>query len=170
MRHAGLCTRRIVDLRLLGASVVCLLLGSLIYILVRAEPVWFVPPSLHSPFVVPAWVRDVAAVLPTAVHVIALSLATAALLQPHSAGSTFLIAYAWAFVNIAFEIGQHPDFSPHLVAALSAGLDRLWLLDRVPRYFAEGSFDFLDIVAALVGALAARLLIASLTEDPRHAH
>ncbi len=162
--------RRAVDLRLLGASAVCLLLGSLIYVFVRAEPVWFVPLALHRSLSVPDWLQSISGVLPTAMHVIALSLATAALLQPRSAEASFLIAYGWAFVNIAFEIGQHPDFSPHLVGAFLAQLEHLWLLDRLPRYFAEGSFDFLDIVAALLGALAARLLIASFTEDPHHAH
>jgi len=170
VRHAGPGMRRIVDLRLLGASIACLLLGSLIYVLLRAEPAWFVPPALHHPLATPEWLRNLVGALPAAVHVIALSLATAALLQPRSADATFLIAYAWAFANIACELGQHPDFSPRLIAALPDVLDRLWLFDRIPRYFAEGSFDFLDIVAALIGALAARLLIASFTEDPPHAH
>lgn len=161
---------RPVNLRMLGAAVVCLLLGSLVYLLVRAEPVWFVPLALHRPLALPQWLYTIAGSLPAAVHVIALSLATAALLRPRSASVALAIGCAWALINIAFEVGQHPDLSPRLVAALPAQFDELWLLDPLRRYFTEGSFDFLDIFAAVAGAVGARHLIARFSEDTRHAH
>jgi hypothetical protein len=167
--HRG-STRHLVDLRMLLASAACLLLGSLVYLLVRAEPVWFVPLAWHRPLALPHWLCVMAGSLPAAVHVVALSLATAALLRPRSAGVALAIGCAWALINIVFELGQHPDLSPRLVAALPARLEGIWLLDTLRRYFTEGSFDFLDIFAAVAGAVGARHLIARFSEETRHGH
>ena len=55
----------------------------------------------------------------------------------------------------AFEIGQHPLVSQPWAEALRSGEGRGPLTEGFARYFVGGTFDAGDIVAALVGSLAA---------------
>ena len=96
--------------------------------------------------------------LPSFVHTFAFSLFTAAVLPERSA-PRYGACIAWFAVNVAFEVGQHPLVSVRLGEALRSGLGGLPLTRLLANYFVHGTFDPGDIVAALLGALAAGALL-----------
>jgi hypothetical protein len=91
--------------------------------------------------------------LPSFVHPFAFSLFTAATLQSRSAWRYGACA-AWCAVNVAFELGQHPQVSSRLATALQ-GIGPASLTRPLANYLLRGTFDGGDIVAAVLGALAA---------------
>ena len=92
--------------------------------------------------------------LPSFVHPFAFSLFTAAALPPRPAWRYGACA-AWCMVNVAFEMGQHPQVRAPLAEALQASVGPTLLTRPLANYFLRGTFDGGDIVATLVGALAA---------------
>lgn len=92
--------------------------------------------------------------LPSFVHTFAFSLFTAAALPERSA-PRYGACIAWFAVNVAFELGQHPLVSVRLAEMLSGGLGGMPLTRPLASYCVHGTFDSGDIVAALLGALAA---------------
>lgn len=109
--------------------------------------------------------------LPSFVHTFAFSLFTAAALAP---GSTprYGACVAWCAVNIAFELGQHPQISARLAEALHGSFGDAPAARALARYFVRGTFDVGDIAAAIVGALAAAALMRLIQAHPErhHAH
>lgn len=107
--------------------------------------------------------------LPSFVHPFSFSLFTAAALPPASA-PRHGACVAWAAVNIAFELGQHPRVSASLAEAMQGGLSGMPLAQALARYFIDGTFDSGDIVAALLGALAASAVLHLVHRDREHNH
>lgn len=101
--------------------------------------------------------------LPTWAHTFAFSLLTAAVLPPRSAARYGGCA-VWCTLNLAFEIGQHPQLGGPLAQTLQAGFGNGAPVRRLAAYFVHGSFDRMDLLAALAGALMAA---AALTQAPR---
>jgi hypothetical protein len=132
----------------LGAA--CFLLGAAVYSLARPAAIHALPQALHAPGVLrlPAWLGGS---LPTFAHTTAFSLFTAAAL----AGTRYpvwRVCALWAGVNAAFELGQHPLLRQPLSRGL---LGAAWPVEAVRDYFARGTFDVADLLAALLGGLAA---------------
>jgi len=92
--------------------------------------------------------------LPSFVHPFAFSLFTAAALPSRSAWRYGACA-AWCAVNVAFEVGQHPQVNAPLAEALQGSFGPTLLTRPLANYFLRGSFDVGDIAAATAGALAA---------------
>jgi hypothetical protein len=110
--------------------------------------------------------------LPGFAHVYAFGLLTAMLL-----GTTRRAAVSgcalWWLIDSLFEIGQHPSLSPYLVAATPAWFGGIPFLENTGAYFAHGTFDYVDLAAIALGALAAWMTLTGLhyrKEDRRHAH
>ena len=100
------------------------------------------------------WFGTLGQWLPSAVHALAFSLFTAAVLKPGVA-ARWAACTLWAVVNVAFELGQHPTFRPRWTAALQGEMGD-WVVTRSAlNYFLHGTFDTYDIGAAILGALAA---------------
>lgn len=154
--------------RALTLAFLFLALGASIYLFVRPAPVWFVPSSLHNPLLAHSSIGAILGSLPVLAHVLALSLLTATALGTHVRAAIVAPTF-WALVNVAFEIGQHASVAPLLLRALPQRFEELWLLDQLRPYFANGTFDPLDIAGALAGALVARFLITNMNTEIRHA-
>jgi hypothetical protein len=92
--------------------------------------------------------------LPSFVHPFSFSLFTAAAL-PSCSVPRYGACAVWCAVNVAFEVGQHPRVSAHVTEALQGTFGRNPLTRPLANYFLRGTFDVGDIVAAIVGALAA---------------
>lgn len=95
--------------------------------------------------------------LPSFVHAFAFALLSA-LLLPRTLFSVATACAAWAAIDSVFEALQHPVLSApaarwlqelDLVTALQ------WCADKTARYLASGSFDPFDVLAGLLGGLAA---------------
>ena len=107
--------------------------------------------------------------LPSFVHAFSFSLFSAAAL-PSCARPRYGACLVWAVVNVAFEVGQHPSLSTGLAALVQ---DRLGTMPPAPMlalYFVHGTFDWSDIAAALLGALAAGAVLRFLSRRQERRH
>ena len=107
--------------------------------------------------------------LPSFVHTFAFSLFTAAAL-PERSVPRYGACLAWFAVNAAFEVGQHPQISVRLAEALQDGLGGSPFSQPLASYFVYGTFDYGDIVAALLGALAAAAALHLMHRGRRAIH
>jgi hypothetical protein len=139
-----------------------LLCGVLVYSLARSALIWGLPLALHVPATI-SWLGRMSGSAPTFAHTAALSLLTAGVLGGTRRGA-WSACVAWMLVNIAFEFGQHPLVRLHLVGSLPHWLERVWLLDRTRCYFMNGTFDYTDIVAAVLGGATAFAIISMTRE------
>src|SRR5690554_5758353 len=108
---------------------VLLALGSLQYVLVRPASelaIWPDGVEAPGPFLRIPGVLNQA--LPSFIHTLAFALLTAAAIGRRSA--LIPAAIAWCCVNLAFEIGQHPDVAATLVGVIGSGAQPLSVLTR----------------------------------------
>jgi hypothetical protein len=138
-----------------GGALLCI--GASLYALARESPVWFLPPALHLS-VLPAELSRLAGSLPTFTHTAALSLLTASFIGNGTWRAVAACA-AWTATNILFELGQHAAARVWLVARVPRWFDHTWLLDQTRSYFLNGSFDYQDIAAAVLGGAVALVVI-----------
>ncbi len=137
-----------------------LAIGVLVYLTDRAASRAVLMPTIgshagmHLFGVVGLW-------LPSFVHPFAFSLFTAAAL-PSRRMPRYGACVAWCAVNVAFEIGQHPQVRQHLAAFLEAALGRTPIVRSLANYFLRGTFDLGDIAAALLAAFAAAVVLGLL--------
>ena len=96
--------------------------------------------------------------LPSFVHPFAFSLFTAAAL-PSRATPRYAACVAWCAVNVAFEVGQHRQISAHLATVVHDFFGQSSPARALANYFVRGTFDIGDIVAAVLGALAAAAVL-----------
>lgn len=108
--------------------------------------------------------------LPSFVHAGAFGLLTAAALPAVPALRIGACA-CWGVVDVAFEFGQHPQLSGRLASALHSAFGNGPVTRALSNYFVHGTFDIGDIVAAILGALAATSLLMLLRsmEERHHA-
>lgn len=107
--------------------------------------------------------------LPSAVHPFAFGLFTAALLPPRSAWR-YGACTAWCVVNMAFELGQHPLVSGYVMGALQAGSGQSAPGRIVANYFLQGTFDGADMLAAVLGAVAAAAVLRRMQQVQEKDH
>lgn len=151
----------------MGAVAAALAAGLLVYLGDRpAGTAWLLPQAgaLRGP----VGLGDAASWLPSAVHVFAFALLSALVLPPRRLLYTVACA-GWMLVDLAFELGQHPDAAAPLSGWLLAHLP-LDLAQPLARYFLAGTFDRADLGAALLGGAAAWLLLrcADTLTEARH--
>ena len=152
--------RRQIALRL-GAAFLALATGLLVYLVDRDASRSLLIPTIAalahlSTFgVLGQW-------LPSFVHPLAFSLFTAAALAPRLS-VPYGVCLAWGAVNVAFELGQHPQISGRLAELLHVGLGHGLAANALSNYLVRGTFDTGDIAAALLGAMAAAIVL-SLTQ------
>jgi len=100
--------------------------------------------------------------LPSFTHVFAFSLMTAGLLAPRRK-VTLLICLLWFLIDTVFEIGQG-------LKHISSAIIPEWInvqalpMTNLQEYFRCGTFDIRDIVAGLLGAMAA-FVVAEFMRD-----
>lgn len=156
---------------LTAMAALALLLGTLVYITDRDGSHALLIPDLGAQATGP-WFGVLGQWLPSLFHPLAFSLLTAAWLRP-SAGPGYGACAAWGAVNIAFEIGQHPQLSPFWADALLAGgahAAHAALIQPLARYFFGGTFDPGDIVAAVLGSLAAAAVLRIVCKQRECSH
>lgn len=151
-----------------GIGCVVFALGLLVYLMDRdASKAAFIPSV--------AWLAGsnvfgaLGGWLPSFVHTFAFSLFTAAVLSQRSV-PRYGACVAWFAVNVAFEVGQHPEVSARLAEVLQGSLGGVPLTRPLANYFAHGTFDPGDIVAALLGALAAAAVLGLMHRGRKENH
>lgn len=142
--------------RLIALAGSLLIAGLAIYLTARPASLFGpLAPAWHLPASVPPPLRTLLGSAPTFVHVIAFILITAALVR-RDRRATVLVCGAWALTEILFEILQLRSLGGWLLAH-----EVIRSAPFATRHLA-GTFDPLDILAALLGAaLSARFLTLS---------
>lgn len=103
--------------------------------------------------------------LPTFLHVSAFALLTGAVAACGARGRAWLCA-SWVGIDALFEIGQHVAIGPTLAAQLGQWCGALSACTRTGRFFAQGTFDTADLVAGILGGLAAYALLRDVRRAP----
>ncbi len=148
------------DVMLALVAVGTLIVGVLVYVLDRGpDSVYFLSPNWSLAEEGRLWFGSLGGQLPEFAHVYSFSLLTG-ILWATCPGSRLLSCGAWWMIDSLFELGQHPAFGPVIAAALPAWLQGAPLLENTGPYFTNGTFDPLDLVAIMVGALAAYCTIS----------
>lgn len=101
--------------------------------------------------------------LPSFTHVFAFSLMTAGLLGTRRKG-TLLICLLWLLIDTVFEIGQGLKHASLAIIPEWFSVHTLPMTD-LQEYFRCGTFDVCDLVAGLLGALAA-FVVAEFIRGP----
>jgi len=151
--------------RALLHAAAALALGACVYSFLRDAPP-ALPQLLHYPVHAARRFAAVTGALPTFAHVWAMTCLTAAVAGRHSRTAAWA-GVAWAAIDIAFELGQLPRIAAQL-AAWCAPLAGVGPIDRFVSFFLHGTFDPLDLTAAVAGGgLVSRWIVRS--REPAHA-
>lgn len=147
-----------IDFRSVFFGFMGLFLGSLVYVFFRSPgTAYFVPEAFNLFGFFPPMFGKATNSLPVFSHVLALSLITGGLLSVRNYGAVFVCS-SWLLIELLFEIGQHPRISPWVIETIPDWFSELWLLDATRSYFADGTFDPIDLLAIVIGALTAYLI------------
>jgi hypothetical protein len=142
---------QVVNARQLAIGGLALAVGVLVYVVARPPgSVAFLPRSFSHPIELPSGLRAVTGPLPTLAHALAFCLFSAGVLAGRRVRASVICA-SWFMIEAAFEIGQHHSVSSWLIPRLPAWIDHVWLLANMRPYFAHGTFDSMDLVAAAAG-------------------
>ncbi len=141
--------------------------GLLLYLITRPPDIYFVsfikgadgPQYWSLPFP-----TGIGGALPSFLHVFAFSLLLGGLMACRKRGY-LIICCALLFTNLLFELGQrYPISASELIPKWFEGM---FILQNMRSYFLKGTFDFLDLLASSVGALAAYWVLVRTREDRR---
>jgi hypothetical protein len=142
----------LVDGEQMGLGGICLVAGVLVYLLTRPPgSTAFLPPWLSLGLAVPAALLPVAGALPTFAHAAAFGLMTAGVLGGGRL-PTFLACFTWMLINVVFEIGQHPVVAVWFASLPGVAVTENPVLRWLADYWTHGTFDLLDLTAAVAGA------------------
>ena len=148
----------------LGLATAALAVGVAVYLLDRGGRVEFVPIALTHSLVTHRVFGGLAGSLPSFVHVFAFALLTAAVLKPWPRFAS-LSCLAWVLIDVLFELGQLHTVAAVLAAHLPGPGGHPWLLAQLRSYFVSGTFDTLDLAAAVAGGMAAYCVIVALGRE-----
>lgn len=118
---------------------------------------WSIGQFADTPAASGNWLGVVRGSLPSFVHAFAFA-ALSALLLPRTRWWAGAACAAWAVIDTVFEALQHPALSAPAVRWLhEVDLVRVlqWCADKTAGYLASGHFDPWDVLAGVLGALAA---------------
>jgi len=141
--------------------------GLLLYLLTRPPDIYFVsfikgadgPHYWSLPFS-----SGIGGALPSFLHVFAFSLLLGGFLACRKIGY-LIICCAWLFTNLLFELGQrYPISASELIPKWFEGM---FVLQSVRNYFLKGAFDFFDLLASSIGAVAAYSVLVRTREERR---
>jgi len=141
---------------------VTLLLGALFYILARPpEQTYFLSKIGLADNLSNFWGNNFIPLghnLPSFIHVFSFILLTAGFIH-YSKKRYLLICLFWLLIDIVFELGQ--KFNPSYLKVIPNCLFKLPILENTYTFFCNGTFDSLDLLAVIFGALAACLFLLS---------
>ena len=151
----------------IGIGFLTLFAGLLLYLLTRPPDIYLVsfikgsdgPHYWSLPFS-----PGIGGALPSFLHVFAFSLLLGGLLTCRKTGY-LIICCAWLSTNVLFELGQrYPVSASELIPKWFEGM---FILQNMRSYFLNGTFDFFDLLASSVGAVAAYWVLVKTGQERR---
>lgn len=150
---------RFINRRQALIGVAALVAGTAVYLLDR--------PAGQLALIPPDWVLSdgqgsvsgiLGGVLPDFLHPFAFAMLTGSLLAP-SRLRYGIACLVWATIDLAFETGQAPTVSKWLAATIGPWKGRIPGVESILSYFGNGTYDPLDVLATIAGAVMAWLLL-----------
>lgn len=142
----------------LSIGLAVLVIGTLVYVLDRPAEQTLLTSAIDLPSLKVGIFGPIGRVLPTFAHVFAFILFTVVVLG-NTRLASILACAGWLVVELAFELGQHPQVATWLSAVLSPDPDSPTIIVYTANYFVSGTFDPWDLVAICLGALTAYVVI-----------
>ncbi len=102
--------------------------------------------------------------LPTFLHAGAFALLTSVVGTMSARGRAWTCA-SWVGIDALFEVGQHAALGPTLAVQLEYWCGAMNACTRAGRFFAQGTYDPADVVAGVLGGLAAYGLLRLVPRD-----
>jgi len=140
-------------------GIIPLFIGLLIYFVDRPPEdtylVYKISKGVNLYHLIPGMFGPIGAVLPAFIHVFSFSLITAGLLGSRKRGC-IAICSSWLALDLAFEFGQKFD---SLATTLIPDFSEIPFLEASKAYFISGTFDYYDLAAIVLGAIAACLIM-----------
>lgn len=94
--------------------------------------------------------------LPEFIHVFSFILLTAGIISSGKRGC-FIICISWFLVDTVFELGQRYSSLP--LKIIPDWFSDVPILESIEGYFRKGTFDFKDLIAILLGTIAAYFVL-----------
>ena len=132
-----------------------LLLGAIVYAVDRSGNVYFLPGSLAFGEATPVF-GSLGEHLPSLVHTLAFIAITTAVLWPWPRLLP-VTCLSWLAIECAFELGQIDAIGDRIAAGTPAWVHGVPVLEEIPDFFAQGTYDPLDVLAIGLGAIVAYL-------------
>jgi len=136
-------------------GIIPLIIGLMIYFIDRPPEdtylVYKISRGISLYHMVPDLFGPIGAVLPAFIHVFSFSLITAGLLGCGKIGY-LVICSSWLAIDLAFELGQKFD---SWASSLIPDFSGIPFLEASRDYFILGTFDYYDLVAIVLGSIAA---------------
>ena len=140
------------------AGIAVLALGALYYVVLR-------PAAIGAGLVSAAGIATVLGSLPTFLHVCAFALLTSVVAATDMRGRA-CICSAWVGIDALFEMAQHALISPTLAVPLEHWCGALAACRRTSQFFVQGTFDPADLIAGVIGGLAAFSVLRDARSTP----
>jgi hypothetical protein len=155
-------------LALAAIALGALAVGVAFYAFLRPHAAAFLPSNWHRPLAqgLPPSLLALTAGLPTFVHTLAMCLLTAAVPGWQRSAALQAICAAWCALEITFEAAQHAAIRPAMLAMLPADAGPSALFAPITNYLRSGSFDPLDVAAALLASSTAYAILVRLPSPP----
>ena len=148
----------------IGLSALCL--GALVYLTLRSpDQIYFTKffnihetlYEIQSPIL-----KTVGRSLPAFLHVFSFSLITASFFR-YSKKTYAAICTGWFLVNCAFELGQ--KYKAQATKLVFDFFDKIPFLESTRNFFLRGTFDWLDLMAFVLGTAAAFLILIATSKQ-----
>jgi hypothetical protein len=142
----------------IGLATLCL--GALVYVTLRSpDQIYFTRYfGIHEPLIAiqSPILKTIGRSLPAFLHVFSFSLITASFFR-YSKTTYTVICTGWLLVNCLFELGQ--KYKTQASRLVFDFFDKIPFLESTRNFFLLGSFDWLDVMAFVLGSVAAFLFL-----------
>ena len=148
-------------------GIASLLVGLLVYLIGRPPDTayflagWAKDISLYNK--IPNMFGPISNTLPAFAHVFSFSLITAGILGSRKRGYLFICLF-WLLIDGAFEMGQRYSSIP--LKFIPSWFDGIPFLENTGNFFHFGTFDYLDLIAFVLGTIFAYIIL-TLTMERR---
>lgn len=141
----------------ISIGLISLFIGGIVYIIARSpNQTYFISKYLSNIYLfnsVPSALRIIGNNLPEFIHPFSFILITAGVMAFKNKRSYVFICLGWFLLNSIFEFGQ--KFSQMSLKLIPDWFEGIPFLENSRNYFLYGTFDILDLIAILLGSIAA---------------
>jgi len=153
------------NIRQIIIGAVVLLVGALVYLIDRPPDqtyfIYKIGMNINLFGLLPIVFGPIGNFLPSFIHVFSFILITAGLIA-RGKRDYLIICLSWFIIDCAFELGQKFILWPsRIIPDWFVGIP---FLENTKNYFMQGTFDWVDLVAIVIGSITAYLILLATME------